>query len=127
MFCNVCALRSCQELGMILTISKITMIRPKGILYIICSLIHVSYVISDTPMIQISQILDNFIRASQHLHGFGPKGTRNYSLERGNAYLLLMMIQIVTSTYCGPSKTFRDYFKQRILSLGQSQPTKRQT
>lgn len=95
--------------------------QPKGALYIICSLIHVSSAISETTMIWFSTILDNtFIRALEHskLHcaigdqQLQPKNRQSIFLTDdgpdSNFYLSLAL------------KIYR-YFKETVLSLVQSQ------
>ena len=72
------------EVGDASHIIKIYTDQPKGALSIICSLIHVSYAISERPVIWFSQILDLVFHHSTRgliITLFGPKGDNNYILK----------------------------------------------
>ena len=89
-----------EKLGDAAHIIKIYTDQPKGALYIICSLIHVSYAITETPMIWFSTILDDIFH--QSIIAFKitllvPKGNHNYSLKK-------RQIQSFDPLLFGPSK-----------------------
>lgn len=102
-------------------IIKIYTDQPKGARYIICSLIHVSYAISETPVIWFSHILDLVFHHSTPaliITLFGPKGDNDYILKIAHKkHIHYWLVQTATSrfdycicwiaSYFEPSKIFR--------------------